>query len=80
MTAEKGTVTVVGTVDPVCVIIAIRKSGKFEEITNVGPPKKPDPPKPDPPKLACPPLPACCTQCQFVGVSYTYDSAPCSIL
>ncbi|CAI9764510.1 unnamed protein product [Fraxinus pennsylvanica] len=80
VTADKGTVTVVGTVDPVCVITAIRKTGKFSEITSVGPPKKPDPPKPDPPK-PCPPLPACCKQCQLVGVSYvTYDSAPCSIL
>lgn len=80
MTAEKGTVTVVGTVDPVCVIIAIRKGGKFAEITSVGPPKKPDPPKRDPPKPACPPLPACCKQCQLVGFIYTNDSAPCSIL
>ncbi|KAL2513832.1 Heavy metal transport/detoxification superfamily protein [Forsythia ovata] len=79
LNAEKGTLTVVGSVDPVSIITAIRKTGKFVEITSVGPPKKPDP-KPDPAK-PCTPLPACCKQCQLVGVSYViYDSAPCSIL
>ncbi|KAL2491045.1 Heavy metal transport/detoxification superfamily protein [Abeliophyllum distichum] len=81
LNAEKGILTIVGSVDPVCIITAIRKTGRFVEITSVGPPKKPDPPKPADPPKPCPPLPACCKQCQLVGVSYvTYDSARCSIL
>ncbi|KAI3448416.1 hypothetical protein Pfo_005081 [Paulownia fortunei] len=83
--AEKGILTVVGTVDPVCVATRVRKAGNFAEITSVGPPKKPDPPKPKPPEPEKPkpsvPLPPCCQQCQLVGVSYvTYDGAVCSIL
>ncbi|XP_027162056.1 heavy metal-associated isoprenylated plant protein 43 [Coffea eugenioides] len=85
--AAKGIVTVVGEVDPVCVITRVRKTGKFAEIISVGPPKKPDPPKTvpakpdkpdnDPPK----PLPPSCPQCQYVVVSYVPDdSRICSIL
>ncbi|KAL9141095.1 hypothetical protein ABFS82_14G080800 [Erythranthe guttata] len=79
--AEKGILTVLGTVDPVCVATRIRKAGNHAEITSVGPPKPPEPikpPEPEKPK----PLPPCCKQCQLVAVSFvTYDSAPaCSIL
>ncbi|KAK4476778.1 hypothetical protein RD792_015938 [Penstemon davidsonii] len=75
--AEKGTLTVVGSVDPVCVITNVRKTGKYAEITSVGPPKKPDPPKPEP----CKPLPRCCKECQLVAVSHvTYENGGCSIL
>ena len=80
--AAKGILTVVGEVDPVCVITRVRKTGKDAEIISVGPPKKPDPPKPekpdnDPPK----PLPLSCPQCQYVVVSYAPDDGRiCSIL
>ncbi|KAL3814594.1 hypothetical protein ACJIZ3_015862 [Penstemon smallii] len=82
---EKGILTVVGSVDPVCVITNVRKVSKSAEITSVGPPKKPDdPPKPKPPepdKTKCKPLPPCCNQCQLVAVSYvTNDGGFCSIL
>ncbi|KAL2513789.1 heavy metal-associated isoprenylated plant protein 43-like [Forsythia ovata] len=68
LNAEKGTLTVVGTVDPVSIITAIRKTRKFVEITSVGPPKKPDSPKPVDTPNPCPPLPACCKQCQLVAL------------
>ncbi|KAL3520498.1 hypothetical protein ACH5RR_018647 [Cinchona calisaya] len=77
--AEKGILTVVGAVDPVCVATKVRKTGKNAEILSVGPPKKPDPPKSDPSKPK--PLPPCCPNCQFVTISYEpYDSRICSIL
>ncbi|CAI9769255.1 unnamed protein product [Fraxinus pennsylvanica] len=76
---EKGTLTVVGGVDPVCIVTSIRKTGKCAEITSVGPPKKPEPKK-ESPKKPCK-LPACCKQCQLVAVRYdTYYGGPCSIL
>ncbi|KAL0335359.1 UNVERIFIED_CONTAM: Heavy metal-associated isoprenylated plant protein 2 [Sesamum radiatum] len=37
--AEKGILTVVGTVDPVCVTTQVRKAGNYAEITSVGPPR-----------------------------------------
>nr|XP_027102508.1 heavy metal-associated isoprenylated plant protein 2-like [Coffea arabica] len=37
--AAKGILTVVGEVDPVCVITRVRKTGKDAEIISVGPPK-----------------------------------------
>lgn len=75
---EKGTLTVVGSVDPVLLATKVRKTGKMAEIVSVGPPKKPDSP------TKCPltiPLPLCCDYCQFVPIPYTsYDAGPCSIL
>lgn len=85
MNAEQGTLTVVGSVDPVSITTQVRKAGKFAEILSVGPPKKPDPPEPKPteperPK-PCQPLPECCKQCQLIGVNYVaYDEGVCSIL
>ncbi|KAL0364908.1 UNVERIFIED_CONTAM: Heavy metal-associated isoprenylated plant protein 2 [Sesamum angustifolium] len=83
--AEKGILTVVGTVDPVCVTTQVRKAGNYAEITSVGPPKKPEPPKtklPEPEKpKPVQPLPPCCDQCQLVAVSFvTHDGSVCSIL
>lgn len=87
--AAKGMLTVVGEVDPVCVVSKVRKTGKNAEIMSVGPPKKPDPPpktetpKPKSPKKDPPqPLPPCCPQHQFFFVSYVEpdDSRICSIL
>ncbi|KAK3030385.1 hypothetical protein RJ639_038913, partial [Escallonia herrerae] len=77
---EKGMVTVIGDVDPVCVTKKVRKTGKVTELVSVGPPakeKEPEPPKSPPQK----PLPPCCKECQLVAVSYTfYDGGVCSIL
>lgn len=78
--AEKGILTVIGCVDPVCVATQVRKAGYHAEITSVGPPKKPDPPKSPEPKNP-EPLPQCCNQCQLVSVSYVaYDNPGCTIL
>ncbi|KAM7478569.1 hypothetical protein LguiA_026782 [Lonicera macranthoides] len=75
--SEKGTLTVVGSVDPVLVAKKVRKTGKMAEISSVGPPKKPDSPT-KPPTI---PLPPCCNYCQFVPIPYTsYDAGSCSIL
>lgn len=86
--AEKGKLTVVGSVDPVSVATAIRKAGYSAEITSVGPPKKPDPkPVDEPKKPPPPPTPVpdpCRAKCQLVAVTYDtayeYNSAFCSIL
>ncbi|KAK3228989.1 hypothetical protein Dsin_000870 [Dipteronia sinensis] len=77
---EKGTLTVVGDVDPVLVIEKLRKIGRVAEIVTVGPPKPPEPEKPKPPP--CPPLPPCCNDCQYIAVGYDfpYDNRICSIL
>ncbi|CAA3012723.1 heavy metal-associated isoprenylated plant 2 [Olea europaea subsp. europaea] len=79
---EKGILTVVGSVDPVCIVKSIRKTGKCAAIISVGPPKKPDPPKEkekEKEKPVCT-LPACCKQCKLVAVRYETYYAPCSIL
>ncbi|XP_030460168.1 heavy metal-associated isoprenylated plant protein 2-like [Syzygium oleosum] len=64
--ADKGTLTIIGTVDPVCVVLALRKKcGIGVEIVTVGPEKPPEPKK-DPPKCpVCPTkcLPTCPTKC-----------------
>ncbi|KAA8536676.1 hypothetical protein F0562_029154 [Nyssa sinensis] len=75
---EKGTLTVIGEVDPVLVTNQVRKTGKVVEIMSVGPPKPPEKPKkPEPEK----PLPPCCNDCQLVAVSFTrHDGGYCSIL
>ncbi|KAJ4721789.1 Heavy metal-associated isoprenylated plant protein [Melia azedarach] len=76
---EKGTLTVIGEVDPVLIVERLRKIGKTAEITSVGPPK---PPEPESPKQPPPPLPSCCSGCQYVAIGYyTYENGSlCSIL
>ncbi|XP_058084015.1 uncharacterized protein LOC131231731 [Magnolia sinica] len=69
---EKGTLTVIGDVDPVCVANRLKKMGKLIEIISIGPAKPPDKPKPPEkgktdPK---PPLPSCCDKCQFTMIIY----------
>jgi hypothetical protein len=44
---EKGTLTVVGTVDPVCIILALRKKKCCAAIESVGEDKKEEPKKPE---------------------------------
>ncbi|KAK9155249.1 hypothetical protein Sjap_002729 [Stephania japonica] len=74
---EKGTLTVVGEVDPVEVTRRLRKTGKVVEIVSVGPNKPPEKP-PEPSK----PLPPCCNDCQLVAVGFgPYEDVRfCSIL
>lgn len=71
---EKGTLTVVGDVDVVCLASALRKAKFTALVVSVGPevvekkpepakeeePKKPDPPKPAPPCCCSGPGNACC--------------------
>ncbi|CAL2276005.1 unnamed protein product [Prunus armeniaca] len=72
---QKGTLTVVGDVDPVLVVKRLRKIGKTAQIISVGPPK---PPEPKPSLLLLPP---CCNQCELVGFRYApYDGGLCNIL
>ncbi|KAA8539166.1 hypothetical protein F0562_025858 [Nyssa sinensis] len=80
--AEKGTLTVIGEVDPVLVAIRLRKKGKEVEIISVGPPKPPEPPKKPPAEKPPPekPLPPCCNQCQTVTIYSFYDDGYCNIL
>ncbi|XP_024167258.1 heavy metal-associated isoprenylated plant protein 2-like [Rosa chinensis] len=73
---QKGTLTVVGDVDPVLVVRRLRKVGKVAEIVSVGPPKASEP-KP----LIFLDLPSCCNQCQLVGFKYVpYEGGGCHIL
>lgn len=60
---DKGTLTVVGEVDVVCLASTLRKAKFQAMVVSVGPEevKKPDPPKkPDEPKKEDPPKPPCC--------------------
>ncbi|THG11052.1 hypothetical protein TEA_023383 [Camellia sinensis var. sinensis] len=79
--AEKGTLTVIGNVDPVCVTTQVRrKTGKVVELISVGPPKPPDPkPQPCKPPICLPP---CCKECELVGITFVpyYGGSSCSIL
>lgn len=76
MNIEKGTLIVVGEVDPVCVANELKKAKKFRELISFGPNKKPE----EAEKSKSEPLPPCCKQCQLVGVSYSYDNGGCLIM
>ena len=72
--AEKGTLTVIGVVDPVMVVQALSKAGKCAQIVTVGPPKPPEPK---------PIIPIIChyPQDDRKYVSYVYDQGPsCTIV
>ncbi|OWM72360.1 hypothetical protein CDL15_Pgr018245 [Punica granatum] len=77
--AEKGTLTVVGEVDPVLIVKQLRKIKKGASIDSVGP-KKPPEKKPEPLKVCD--LPPCCKSCQLVAVPVydDYGYGRCSIL
>ncbi|KAI4304234.1 hypothetical protein MLD38_039776 [Melastoma candidum] len=84
---EKGTLTVIGKVDAVCIVNRLRKCGHTVEIDSVGPPPKP-PEKPAPPpkeEKKPPPPPPCCRPCPppcppYPSPCYEYETAPCSIM
>ncbi|URE40460.1 Heavy-metal-associated domain [Musa troglodytarum] len=77
MDAEKSTATVVGDVDAVLIVKALRKKKRPAEVVSVGEPdkEKKEEKKPEPSK----PLPSCCTACKAVVVWYD-EPNPCSIL
>ncbi|KAL5560438.1 hypothetical protein UlMin_036649 [Ulmus minor] len=75
--AEKGTLAVIGDVDPTLIVKQVRKTGKVAVIESVGPPKK----KPPEPKKPTDPLPLCCHSCRVVVFSFdSYDGGRCNIL
>jgi hypothetical protein len=76
----KGTLTVIGVVDPVLVAKKLRKSGKMVEVVSVGPPKKePDEEKVDYITVG---FPSCCKECELVAFGFPphYQAQICSIL
>lgn len=84
---EEGTLTVVGVVDPVCIVKRLRKIGKTAEIISVGP--EPPPKSTSESKTSDQPtsgsfsfdLPPCCNQCQLVAVGPLFDDGRvCNIL
>ncbi|XP_031261452.1 heavy metal-associated isoprenylated plant protein 43-like [Pistacia vera] len=79
---EKGTLTVVGDVDPVLVVKRLKKIKKCPQIVSIGPPKPPEPEKPKPEPFSVPCLPPSCKDCQLVAVGYysPYEGRLCSIL
>ncbi|KAL5981741.1 hypothetical protein ACLOJK_015804 [Asimina triloba] len=78
MDAEKGTLTVVGDVDPMQIVCQVKKTGKFQELVSVGPAKSEDK-KPDDEKKKN--LPQSCKDCQLIPVTYVYEEGRlCTIL
>ncbi|KAH8506224.1 hypothetical protein Peur_044532 [Populus x canadensis] len=80
--SEKGTLIVVGIVDPVVLANKLRKAGKVAEFISVGPYKKEDL---ETEKLKLPHnFPSCCKQCEVVAIGfpsyYQGHHDPCSIL
>lgn len=72
---EKGTLTVIGDVDVVLIVKALRKAGKAVEIVSVGPEKeekkeekKDDDKKDEKKDDKCKELPPCCHACHPVGL------------
>ncbi|KAG6769427.1 hypothetical protein POTOM_025062 [Populus tomentosa] len=79
--SEKGTMIVVGIVDPVVLVNKLRKAGKVAEFISVGPYKKEDVETEKPKNHHN--FPSCCKQCEVVAIgfpSYYQDLGPCSIL
>ncbi|XP_010455012.1 PREDICTED: heavy metal-associated isoprenylated plant protein 27 [Camelina sativa] len=75
---EKSILTVVGTMDPVCVAEQLKKIKQKPVVISVGPPKKPDP-KPDPKKDPCFPY-YYYTPCDMVTVSSYESGSGCTIV
>ncbi|WOL11771.1 hypothetical protein Cni_G20535 [Canna indica] len=80
--AEKGTVTVLGTVDVVCMVKALRKAKRPAKVLSVGEPEKEEKKeeKKDEKKEEAKPLPACCRTCSTVVVWTSDEPNGCSIL
>ncbi|CAL9126410.1 unnamed protein product [Musa textilis] len=72
MDAEKSTVTVVGDVDVVLVVKALRKAKRPVAVVSVGEPDKEKKEEADKPEESKP-LPACCSTCNSVVVCSVSD-------
>ncbi|KAJ1283082.1 hypothetical protein BS78_03G101200 [Paspalum vaginatum] len=82
--AENCQLTVIGTVDPVAIVLALKKARLAAAIVGVedDKPKEPDPPKPEPPKDPCrcreACVQACVEACEKACVPGCYYS-PCAL-
>ncbi|KAL3585600.1 hypothetical protein D5086_012467 [Populus alba] len=79
--SEKGTMIVVGIVDPGVLVNKLRKAGKVANFISVGPYKKEDMETEKPKHHDN--FPSCCKQCEVVAIgftSYYQDFGRCSIL
>ncbi|XP_024968094.1 heavy metal-associated isoprenylated plant protein 43-like [Cynara cardunculus var. scolymus] len=76
---DKGTVVVVGDVDPVCVATRVRKTGMIAQIESVGPNKKSSTPLPKLVRMINP-LPPCGCEVVANGYSQPYDGGNCMIM
>ncbi|EEF40292.1 metal ion binding protein, putative [Ricinus communis] len=82
--SEKGTLTVIGEVDPFQVVKRLKRAGKIAEIISVGPPKR-ESKEADKQE---PSLPHCSKKCELVAslscperqVCCTLQSSPCYII
>ncbi|RWV90545.1 hypothetical protein GW17_00047240, partial [Ensete ventricosum] len=81
MDAEKSTVTVVGDVDVVLIVKALRKKKRPAQVVSVGEPgkEKEEEKKAEQEEEPSKPLPSCCTACKVVVV-WSDEPNPCSIL
>lgn len=88
---EKSLLTVVGTMDPICVAEKLRKIGQKPVVVNIGPPKPPekkeDKKEPKPvccckpcPQLYHPPCPPYYNNCDMVTVSTYSNGSGCTIM
>ncbi|XP_010548777.1 PREDICTED: heavy metal-associated isoprenylated plant protein 3-like [Tarenaya hassleriana] len=74
---EKSLLTVVGTMDPLCVAGQLERIKQKPVIVTVGPPKPPEPKKE--PENKTPP-PPCCTTCDIVPFTPPDSGSGCTIV
>ncbi|KAK1277334.1 hypothetical protein QJS04_geneDACA015757 [Acorus gramineus] len=75
---EKGTTTVVGSIDPVLVVRKLRRRRKVVGIISIEPSKPPETPK-QPANKKTQPFPLCCIHCLVYTVSY-HEPSSCTIV
>ncbi|XP_013593402.1 PREDICTED: uncharacterized protein LOC106301529 [Brassica oleracea var. oleracea] len=81
---EKSLLTVVGTMDPICVAEKLRKIKQKPVVVNIGPPKPPEA-KTVPQPVCCKPCPPYCppyynNNCDMVTVSTYSKGSGCTIV
>ena len=81
---EKSLLTVVGTMDPICVVEKLRRIKQKPVVVNIGPPKPPEK-KTEPKPVCCKPCPPYCppyyyNNCDMVTVSTYSNGSGCTIV